>query len=416
MTNLLNLQNLLHTTKKVVRHHDELTRIKGEHFNLFSILKVEARENKTHTAFLSELLDPKGCHLQGETFLKLFLQVLTNELLEEKKLMELFSNSAKTHVFQEYNIGRRNDVDKEGGRVDIYIRNQDFSLCIENKIYADDQHTQIERYCNHNLGKNTVVYLTLNGSEPTEKSCGKLKAGEDFILISYRKHIVEWLNLCLKEVPNLTSVRESINQYILLIKKLTQNLNMKQEKELREIMARYLEEASFIAGNYDSMIVDFKNKFREDVKKKLEDLLDPNNYTLEKGSAVTANFSQLWININSVDKEDFKFGIESFSGRGHDNGDIFIGLIDKVASPVLKEIPSENEKNQWWRFTRQLRTEDGNAINLHHVYTLKILARPESKEYEKLLNRVVNLSIEFIKNYEELFPAGIIKKVEEVPS
>ncbi|MGB7841292.1 MAG: PD-(D/E)XK nuclease family protein [Salinimicrobium sp.] len=412
MTNLPNLQNLLHTTKKVVRHHDELTKIKGEHFNLFSILKIETRENNTHSAFLSELLDPQGCHLQGDKFLKLFLQVLKNELSEEKNLMELFSNSAITRVFQEYSIGRRNDVDKEGGRVDIYIRNQDFSLCIENKIYAADQYVQIERYCNYNPEKNTVVYLTLNGSEPSKESCGELEAGKDFILLSYRKHIVEWLNLCLREVPNLTSVRESINQYILLIKKLTQNLNMKQEQELRETMARYLEEASFIAGNYDTMINDFKNNFRDDVKEKIEKSLGSANYTLEKGLPVSANYSQLWVNINSVDKEQFKFGIESFSGRGHDNGDMFVGLIDKVASPLLKDLESENEKNKWWRHTRQIRTEDGNVINLHHMYTLKILAKPDSKEYQNLLDQVVNQSLKFIGDYESFLPADLFKAEE----
>ena len=407
--NLQNLQNLLQNTKKVVRHHDELTRIKGEHFNLFSILKIETRENKTHSAFLSELLNPKGNHLQDDTFLKLFLQVINIEFSEEenKNLEQLFINSAKTNVFEEYNVGRRNDKEKVGGRVDIYIKNQNRSLCIENKINAADQNAQIERYCNHNPGNNTVVYLTLNGDEPTEKSCGNLEAGKDFIQISYRKHIVEWLNLCLKEVPNLTSVRESINQYILLIKKLTQNLNMEQEKELKETMSRYLEEASFIARNYDSMIYDSKKRFRDEVKRKLEDKLDPENYTLEFGLPVNKDYSQLWINFNSVDKDEFKFGIESFSGRGHDNGDMFVGLIDKVASPLLKDLSAENEKNKWWRFTRQVRTEDGNPINLHHIYTLKILARTESKEYQKLLNRVVDQSLQFIREYESELPSEL---------
>ncbi|MBE7639563.1 hypothetical protein GUB10_04380 [Salegentibacter sp. BLCTC] len=400
----------------MVKHHQELIEIKGEHFNLFSILKIESRENKTHSAFISELLNPKGCHLQGSKFLELFFQVVDKEVSEENRLQELFSNSAKTQVFTEFGIGRRNDLEKKGGRVDIYLKNRNYTLCIENKIYAADQHTQIERYCNHNSGRNTVIYLTLKGDEPSKGSCGSLEAGKDFILLSYKKHIIEWLNLCLKEVPNIPSIRESINQYILLVKKLTHNLNMKQEQELRDTMARYLEEASFIAGNYDSMITDFKNKFRNDVKKALENHLDTNNYSLEKGSAVTANISQLWIIINSVDKEEFKFGIESFSGSGHNNGDMFIGLFDKVASPVLKDIPSENEKNQWWRFTRQLRTEDGNPINLHHIYTLKILARPESNEYQELLNRVVKTSLEFIERYEELLNASIIKKVEKVSS
>lgn len=72
MPNLSNIADLLHNTNRVIAHHHEISRAKGEHFNLFSVLKIESRENNTHSAFLAELLDPKGCHLQGSIFLKLF--------------------------------------------------------------------------------------------------------------------------------------------------------------------------------------------------------------------------------------------------------------------------------------------------------------------------------------------------------
>lgn len=45
---------------------------KGELFNTFSILKMETAENKTHSNFIAELLNPKGSHLKGSIFLERF--------------------------------------------------------------------------------------------------------------------------------------------------------------------------------------------------------------------------------------------------------------------------------------------------------------------------------------------------------
>ena len=410
-----NLKNLLDTTKSTVKHHKEMTKIKGEHFNLFSVLNVETMENKTHSAFLAELLDPKGCHLQGSIFLELFLQVVSRDLEEDNEkitLLEKFINKGKSKVIKEFGIGKRDDLEKAGGRVDIYIEKGKNTLCIENKIYAQDQYTQIERYCNHNKENNTVIYLTLYGQDASAESKGSLKSGIDYYNLSYRDHIIEWLELCLKEVPNLTSVRESINQYILLIKKLTKTLNMEQEKELRDTMSKYLEEASFIASNYEDMVSKFRERFRKDVKMFLESKIDLEKYSLDYGLSVTKEYSQIWININNLNNNEIKFGVESFSGRGHGNGDMFVGLFDKNTSEVLKDIPSENQKNIMSRQTRPLQTKVGNDINLSDIYTLKILANPLSEDYRNLVNVVVEQILDFVKSYKEKLPPEIFEDIQ----
>lgn len=45
----------------------------GENFNIFSILKMESKENDTHSAFLGELLNPNGSHLKEDLFLSAFV-------------------------------------------------------------------------------------------------------------------------------------------------------------------------------------------------------------------------------------------------------------------------------------------------------------------------------------------------------
>jgi len=406
-----NLKNLLHTTRKTVEYQKKNSKLRGDNFNLFSILDIEARENKTHSAFIAELLDPKGCHDQGSVFLKLFIKVILPEIdpSGEKDMLDQFYKEG-SKVQKEFYIGKRDDVNKAGGRIDILISNGRESISLENKIYASDQYCQLERYCNHNTQNNTVLYLSLHGEVASEDSRGKLEAGKDYFNISYKEHISDWLELCLKEVPNLTSVRESINQYIQLIKKLTHNLNMEQEKELFETMSNYLEEALYIANNYEEMVSGFRKRFRNDLHTYLKERLDPEKYSVENGLPVTNKYSQLWVYINNFDKEEIKFGVESFSGKGHDNGDMFVGLLDMKESEILKDIDPENKKNEYWRFTRNILTKDGNRINLQHTYSIKILSKPESEKYKKMVENVGEQSLEFIQEYENILPAEVIQE------
>src|SRR5690606_22821226 len=109
--------------------------------------------------------------------------------------------------------------------------------CIENKIYAGDQNGQVLRYWAHNRGGNTVLYLTLDGREPEEGSKKTLEAGKDFVCISYKETILEWLQECLAYSAEDAILRESIRQYIILIKKLTGQLTDKRmEKDLENLL------------------------------------------------------------------------------------------------------------------------------------------------------------------------------------
>lgn len=99
-----------------------------ENLNLFSILKMESNENATHSAFLGELLNPKGSHLKGNIFLKLFLATIHGH----GKIFDVDS----TQLILEKYIGIRNDETKQGGRIDIYLKDKrGNSISIENKIF-----------------------------------------------------------------------------------------------------------------------------------------------------------------------------------------------------------------------------------------------------------------------------------------
>lgn len=304
---LNNIETLLKDVNELVKHNNEITRLKGENFNVFRILGLETAENKTHSAFLCELLNPGGTHLKKARFLELFLQ----EVGCKREW-----NYDNIKVIPECHIDIIDKKNKTGGRIDIYISDGTNALSIENKIYAGDRETQIERYCNFNKENNKVYYLNLHGTEPDEKSKGELKEGDDFKVISYSKDILSWLTLCLKESADSPILRETIKQYIILIKKLTGELtDSYMEQELKNKIYQNLESASFIKDNYEQAINELKEGFRNEVKACLEQkAYGKLNSKFEVfDNEINRRNAHLFLKHKN---EHVRIGIESFQGGG----------------------------------------------------------------------------------------------------
>jgi hypothetical protein len=221
-----------------IRHYEEaLTEARGERFNIFDILHVGHYEVRTHSPILAEFLNPQGSHGQGAVFLKHFLAGLS--------IPDFDPESAR--VATEVSIGAL-------GRMDIEITDGSHRrIVIENKIYAGLQEEQLERYHQY-APKATLLYLTLNGDSPPD---GAEKAvGPNLRLVSYRGDIVRWLESCRKEATNTPGVRETITQYIHLIKDLTQqNTSTRMNQELIEAVLKdknnYMAYASLRNANWE---------------------------------------------------------------------------------------------------------------------------------------------------------------------
>ena len=291
------IKPLLSKVHTIVKQQKEIEVVKGENFNIFSILKMEAKENATHSAFLGELLNPKGTHSKGDAFLKLFLETVNysskvKEAKDEKKQLMIKSASVKL----EHDLGGIVKESKTGGRIDIYIGDdKGNTISIENKIYAKDQEAQVERYCNHNTKKNTVYYLTLKGKDASEKSRGKLVEGKDYYSISYKNDIVNWLEHCLKEAADHPILRESIKQYLILIKKLTNQLNNHtMTKEVKAIIMENYAEAKVIEGNVWKVELQTTKHFLVEVKLAIE-LQLKNGWTIEVSDNLNASWTGMSI-------------------------------------------------------------------------------------------------------------------------
>jgi hypothetical protein len=204
------VSELLRFTEVQQRHTDALAQATGEHFNIFQILGIGHLEVKTHSPILGELLNPKGRHGQGAAFLRLFLSKF--------KITDFDAESETATIELEYYGGQV--TEKSGGRIDIVVKDgKGSTILIENKIYAGDQENQMKRY-RELYPKAHLFYLTLDRHKPSNLSEDELNRIQ-CERISYVEDILAWLNECRKEAACLPVVRETISQYIHLIKELT---------------------------------------------------------------------------------------------------------------------------------------------------------------------------------------------------
>jgi hypothetical protein len=236
-------QNIL-SLSRTIRHYEEsLAQAQGTHFNLFEILHIGHYEVRTHSPIIAELLNPTGTHGQGCAFLRKFLSLLN---IGEHEF-DVNGASVQTEV----SVGTY-------GRIDIaIIDRRRRRIYIENKIYARFQDKQLEHYQAHDPDA-WIVLLTLNGDEPINTDLAivtKLKR------LSYKNDILTWLEECRKEATTAPTVRESISQYIHLIKRLT---NQKPNSYMNSELSKT------ILANKENLLAYFALcNAKDDIKKEL---------------------------------------------------------------------------------------------------------------------------------------------------
>lgn len=230
-----NIKQLLSQIQTIRSSYDRLSKANGSYFNIFSILKIETDEVRTHSRFIAELLNPNGLHGFRDEFLKAFLVKLGIDYEIDTK---------KCEIKVEHNLGSLNRKYTKGGNIDILIwekNNRSKSLMIENKIYAIEQKNQLLRYQN-GFPDGKVIYLTLFGDESNEESSETIS----YEKVSYETDIINWLEECKKIAVDNPTLRETLKQYINLVKKLTnQNINKEMNEELAKLIIR--SEANFNA-------------------------------------------------------------------------------------------------------------------------------------------------------------------------
>jgi len=197
---------LLEHCSGTIKKFEEFYSQSGQKYNIFKIADINNDEVKT-CKVLTDLLSVNGKHCKGDLFLRQFIEIVNKETQSP-----FVVDTKKARVKNEYST----DI---GRRIDIVIEDGNIFIPIEVKIFAGDQDKQVSHYAEfsrlRNKNKNIpVIYLTIEGHPPSNASKG------EYITISWKEHILKWLNICLRntEVEKSKPVFEVLKQLILSIK------------------------------------------------------------------------------------------------------------------------------------------------------------------------------------------------------
>lgn len=344
-----NIENLL---KEIKKENQEKQRT-AEDFNIFEILGVAHLEVSTHSAFIANLLNPKGSHSRGAKFLKEFLKLIDVDVDVEG------FNLSSAQVEVEKHIG-------DLGRIDIFITdNTNWAIAIENKIYAGLQEKQLGRYMeflnNSKMPKKKLVYLTLQKDDDKELLENQGVHKDDrykYHHITYEKEIKEWLNPFTQPEDILFPIKISttILQYISTIKGL---IKMSNDEKFYKIIDKNYEAYKKIIS------LDYR---RERIRRLLSELT--NNFLGEK--KFTENFNnggrEAGINIilNGNPKQALSIIFEETNYKK-----LYIGIYaEDLKEDVKEKLKKELNNNGWELGNPWVAWKYWNEINSDVIETL----------------------------------------------
>lgn len=295
------------------KQDENIKRANGDCFNVFNTIGLWSEEVRLHSAFIAELLNPKGSHGLAYRFLQAFLEDL--DLPDDYINFQRCSQNIVERVIGPVTA-------KEGGRIDIIIEDGNHAIIIENKIYAGDQPHQLLRYNNYGKKKFPngfiLIYLTLDGHEACKCSIGGKEF--DYKQLSYENNIVNWLDKCYSIADGKPLVRSVIKQYCELIKQIT-NTDM-DTKYRAKLMSVLLEPKNVIAmGDVFQLKDEWLSKIIDTyILQPLEEYAKTND--MKFGKDTVCGESGAWI----YRKEWDFYGIFVWTGRKNDWYNMFVGV------------------------------------------------------------------------------------------
>jgi|SRR5690606_11578894 hypothetical protein len=307
-----NLTPLLSQINSIIKVYEKHTLLSGENFNVFSIMGMESDEVRTHSAIIGELLNPKGSHSLGSKPLELFIdQTLRTD---DNYLIDYDTSICEKEV----HIGAINEDKTEGGRIDLIITdNTGVKFLIENKIFAPEQRHQLGRYKNK-YPNAKILYLTLEGKDSREE------IEFDYERISYEYHILKWIEACAKEAYDKPMIREVLNQYAFLIRKLTnQTTNVEMKEEIQKIIKENYLESLEVYKNF----TDVRNTFVKEAFSKIKEqkfLSDKWHIEFDTSNIWSANTSQTLLFYDYSHSKNFFYLRYEYS-----SGKLFLGIVPR---------------------------------------------------------------------------------------
>ncbi len=389
-----------------------------EKFNVFSCLLDKTDEVCLHSRFISSLIDPKGSHGLGYAPLDFFLSILDSSFQYNKESLEIYPSSEDWG---------------EHKKIDILLidRKTRHAIILENKINACDsnheEEGQLERYYRRIIeedhipeGNVEVFYLTVDGHEPSQESVStssKYKSLPDIVqCITYGTEISQWLQKCLQVSYNKPYIRETIAQYLNLIKEMTNdNTEVEDRLEIIKLISKNedtLASAKLLFDNYKHIqwhtIFDLFNDFYSEIEERgyscesridnkvIDDIVHGNQRTRKQYPQFTIKDKNgLVITIGCDFDDQFYFGLKNEDNK----------FIKKTAIKNIKEAALDNDEaaieDEDWIFWNYFDVSVDTQINIWHF---------ENNETFRVINPTTRK--ETIKEYLDAMETSIYKRIK----
>lgn len=215
----------------IYNRHIQKEYTSGNKLNLFNLFNLSFKAS-THTKFIAELLNPEGNHACGNLFFKSFVNILAQEIKFLPKAEDLI--------------------------ITIKTPDENTFITIKGSSYAS---TKINIY-NFFTGKsrcldsinNDDIVLTLNNIPETNN-------------ITFRNHILKWINNCILQASSKPSIVNSIKQYRAILIELTnQTLDNTMENEIKQLLinnTKYFDVLDIASGVKNEIIKEISNEIIE---------------------------------------------------------------------------------------------------------------------------------------------------------
>lgn len=321
-------------------------------FNIFSVLRSESDEVNLHSRFLHALLNYRNPGEEARENLKDFLEHVGIKDFEE--------------------CGAA--VERERDNIDILITDADKkkAVVIENKIWAEDQPEQLQRY--HKTLKERryrdihLLYLTPSGREPSKESVGDLP----YESISYKDHLPLWLKRCQQRAYDEPELRESVAQYLQLVQKLT-GIDLKGEymNALRDLCLQ--DNNLVLAHDLHEGMIEAKASLLKNLWDEIEDALEELNLPAKDNKLSNTSPEMIKIFVSNAKNPTHRglyYGDEVRKAwlcvSFEDANRIFLGVRchrdnreeRNELDQILKAVPGKrSDKNEWWLWWRWDRGE-----------------------------------------------------------
>ena len=376
------LDSLVGKLKPVFEEERELE-ISNSSYNVFEVLKIERKEVGLHSRFIYNLLDPEASHKKSSIFLKLFLKEVLGYQAEQLEDFDV----------DDYDVQR--EVDTGNGRVDfiIYDFKNKIAHIIEMKIDAVDQEKQLKRYNGYALkkfgGHYKIYYLTLDEKEASEQSAGEI----EYTQVSFKNHIIKWLEEGLKYLENIPAFESSVKQYLDTIKNITNSIGsndlkndylkcLVNDKEVIKYAEALLEQGKIL-----------KNKVLDDLNKEICEELRKNfsiEMKLAKRYELDGDFVSVYIKkIGNL--RNIRFGISSENGRLY----FYIGVCNGISNDIGFNEQILNKEPYISCFNQMKKMRKNPDLPYYHTYFYN-LGKDENfilsdvEEYNNLKNIILN--------------------------